>query len=969
VADNPSVRELLHAAVTAIGGVERPGQVQMADAVAEAIRACEHLLVQAGTGTGKSLAYLVPALLHDGPVVVATATLALQAQLVGRDLPRLADAVEALLGRRPSYAILKGRRNYLCKQRVYGGMPDDGEALFEYQPTSPLGREVQRARKWADDTDTGDRDELSPGVSDRAWGQVAVSSRECIGASRCPYGTVCFAEQARERAARADVVVTNHALLAIDALENIPVLPEHDTVVVDEAHELVDRVTGVATDDLTPAAVERAAKRAGRLAEEPLVDALLGAGESLGDGLAGVRAGRLASLPDRLRTDLAALRDAAAKVLGSITTSREDDPDTVAAKRNARAAVEEVLGVAERLVEFSAYDVVWVAVEERRGPVLRVAPLSVAGLLRSALFGERTVVLTSATLELGGSFDAVARSVGLGRLDDSDTEAPAWRGLDVGSPFDYARQGILYVARHLPAPGRDGLSEAMLDELAALVEAAGGRALGLFSSRRAAEQATAAMRERLELPVLCQGEDSMTELVRRFASDPRCCLFGTLSLWQGVDVPGSACQLVVVDRIPFPRPDDPLMSARAKAVDEAGGNGFMAVSASYAALKLAQGSGRLIRSASDRGVVAVLDSRLERARYAGFLRRTLPPFWYTTDRSTVLSALKRIDAAAPPPLPVRVAVVGSVAAAPTVPPETLGRRWTELEDALLRAGVAAGRSLECLTARHECSSEQLLARIAALDLAPPEDVLLSAAEPEARAQRLHARWSDEEDALLRRLVASGASEPVIAEHLERTLGAVRSRIAALGMGDAVRSQRAVAAGRPPRTGQRWTPEEDGELRAAFGRGVLVGELAEAHQRSRGAIAARLNELGIAGSLVWADGVAERVSEEERNLVYALTRVAVSASLDEAAIELAEGLDAEGFEVTVSERDGSVVLEVDSQGMTATVWLSESVGAAVEGAGLSVVAVLPSGSSRAGAAPDRCPAGADALVLLAARSVP
>jgi ATP-dependent DNA helicase DinG len=271
--------------------------------------------------------------------------------------------------------------------------------------------------------------------------------------------------------------------------------------------------------------------------------------------------------------------------------------------------------------------------------VLRVAPLAVNGLLREALFGERAVVLTSATLELGGSFEPIARQVGL-----TGDDAPEWTGLDVGSPFDYPRQGILYVARRLPPPGRDGASPAMLDELAALVEAAGGRTLGLFSSMRAAEAAAAEMRERLDLPVLCQGEDRTAALVRRFADDPATCLFGTLSLWQGVDVPGESCQLVVIDRIPFPRPDDPLMSARSQAVADAGGNGFMTVAATHAALRLAQGAGRLIRRASDRGVVAVLDSRLATARYAGFLLSSLPPFWATTDHDVAVAALRRLSA-------------------------------------------------------------------------------------------------------------------------------------------------------------------------------------------------------------------------------------------------------------------------------------------------------------------------------------
>ena len=230
------------------------------------------------------------------------------------------------------------------------------------------------------------------------------------------------------------------------------------------------------------------------------------------------------------------------------------------------------------------------------------------------------MVLTSATLALGGSFDAAAGSVGL-----LGANAPAWQGLDVGSPFDYPKQGILYLADHLPAPGRDGTSTEAMDELAELITAAGGRTLGLFSSRRAAEAAAEAMRERLDVPILCQGDDATPTLVREFAGDATTCLFGTLSLWQGVDVPGSACQLVVVDRIPFPRPDDPLASARQRAVAQAGGNGFMAVAAVHAALRLAQGVGRLIRTSDDRGVVAVLDPRLATARYGGFLRASLPP--------------------------------------------------------------------------------------------------------------------------------------------------------------------------------------------------------------------------------------------------------------------------------------------------------------------------------------------------------
>ena len=218
-----------------------------------------------------------------------------------------------------------------------------------------------------------------------------------------------------------------------------------------------------------------------------------------------------------------------------------------------------------------------------------------------------------------------------------------WRGIDVGSPFDYGQQAILYVARHLPPPGRDGLVKSQLDEICELVDAADGRTLGLFSSRRAAEAAAEHVRTALpHLTTLAQGDAQLPELAKQFVEDPHTILFGTLSLWQGLDVPGDTCQLVIIDRIPFPRPDDPLMSARQRAADKAGGNGFMQVAATHAALLMAQGAGRLIRTTTDRGVVAVLDPRLATARYGGFLKASLPPMWTTTDPALVRKALARL---------------------------------------------------------------------------------------------------------------------------------------------------------------------------------------------------------------------------------------------------------------------------------------------------------------------------------------
>ena len=670
----PDVPALLAAAVTALGGAPRDGQLTMAAAVASALESGEHLAVQAGTGTGKSLAYLVPGIRHavesGKTVVVSTATIALQRQLVDRDLPRLAAALAPELGRAPEFAILKGRRNYLCLHRLGAGAPEEPEeALFDAFTVSRMGREIQRLHTWAEKTREGDRDELVPGVSERAWRQVSVSARECLGVSRCPVGTDCFAEQARARAAKVDVVVTNHALLAIDAITGIPVLPEHDAVVVDEAHELVDRVTAVATAELLPVAVTAAARRCTKLIDERDVDALAASADSLAEAMTGLEPGRWERIPEPMIDVLCAVRDAAwtcRSAVGPVKAGMAaTDPEAAATRTAALALLEDVHDTVVRvLVAFDQpdpakrRDVVWLARAERSGASLKVAPLSVGGLLRENLFNEATVVLTSATLALGGSFDGLARQWGLppesavrsdtatatAKRAPSDESGPDWSSLDVGSPFAHASSGILYVAKHLPPPGRDGLVEAYLAEIEGLVGAAGGRTLGLFSSMRAAQTAAESMRERLDTPILCQGEDSTGQLISKFAADEATSLFGTLSLWQGVDVPGRSLSLVILDRIPFPRPDDPLLVARQRAVEANGGNGFLTVAANHAALLLAQGVGRLLRGVDDRGVIAVLDPRLMTARYGSYLRASLPPFWPTTDPVVVRAALARLTA-------------------------------------------------------------------------------------------------------------------------------------------------------------------------------------------------------------------------------------------------------------------------------------------------------------------------------------
>ena len=651
----------LDEAVRRLRGAPRPGQVEMAARVADALETRTHLLVQAGTGTGKSLGYLVPVMVRavdaGERAVISTATLALQRQILTRDAPLAADAVEVVTGSRPGVALLKGWQNYVCRHRLEGGYPDDEGALFSAGEATTAGRigeagrrsvgeQVVRLREWAADTTTGDRDDLVPGVSDRAWAQVSVSRAECLGPS-CPLREECFPELARAAAAEADVVVTNHAMLGIAAAGNPGVLPEHRVLVVDEAHELVERVRSQSTVSLSAAAVMRVAATARRGASV-LVTELESAGRRLQLSLADLPDGRLRDGPPPVLHEALVVLDAAARqVLADVREAAKAgrkgaDAGGAGGVALARTAVSDLVGAIERMTSDSVRehrDVAWVE-RPRMGtepPRLTLAPVDVAASVADSLLGDRAAVLTSATLALGGSFEPMARALGL------TLAAGQWDGADVGTPFDYARQGILYTPTHLPRPGR-GISEAVLDEILALTEASGGGMLGLFSSRRAAEEAAGVLRGATDLTVYAQGDDQLPTLVEAFAAEEDSCLVGTLSLWQGVDVPGRACRLVIIDRIPFPRPDDPVAQARSEAVAAGGGNGFMSVSAAHAALLLAQGAGRLIRRSEDRGVVAVLDPRLRTARYGAFLARSMPGLWPTRDRDVVLGALARLAA-------------------------------------------------------------------------------------------------------------------------------------------------------------------------------------------------------------------------------------------------------------------------------------------------------------------------------------
>jgi ATP-dependent DNA helicase DinG len=617
---------LLRVTAALPAGEERPGQVEMAEAVAHAVDGERHLVVQAGTGTGKTLAYLVPIILAGRRCVVATATKALQDQLAGKDLPFLAEH----LGVDVSYAVLKGRSNYVCLQRVEEvGEGADQLALDGLASLAPAD-ELRRIRRWSEESATGDRAELDFEPSPTAWAAVSVSSKECPGAARCPKGEVCFAEQARQAAAEASVVVVNTHLYGLHLESGRVILPEHEVVVIDEAHQLEDTISATFGIELGGSRFASLARSVRSILDAPeMVDGIEMSGTGLARALAPEVGRRLKGrLPEEIADALALAMDRLSRVqgaLGAIDDSR--GADVASRKERAVKATGILIGEIMYALEPRAGSVTWVEGPDH-APSLRVAPIDVAPDLQAALWSKTTSVLTSATIG-----PSMPLRLGLDGPTEDGVELRPYDQLDVGSPFDYEANALLYCAAHLPDPRQPGHEVALHDELEALISAAEGRTLALFTSYRAMDAALEELRKRLQWPILGQRDLPKPALVERFAADEETSLFATMGFWQGIDVPGPSLSLVTLDRLPFPRPDEPLLQARR---ERARADAFRLVDLPRAVTMLAQGAGRLIRTASDRGVVAVLDSRLAtNARYRWDIVRALPPMRRTRDRKEV----------------------------------------------------------------------------------------------------------------------------------------------------------------------------------------------------------------------------------------------------------------------------------------------------------------------------------------------
>jgi ATP-dependent DNA helicase DinG len=634
------------------GGQLRPAQVAMANAVADGITRGVPTIVEAPTGTGKSLAYLVPLALAAGsePAIVATATLTLQQQLIDTDLPALVEQFPGL-----TYAILKGRSNFLCLDKVAD--LDRGQATFSFKADE--GQQAELA-EWAATTDTGDGAELPDGIEQRLFRELTVGPRECTG-RKCSFFDDCFAEQAKAKAFGSNIVVTNVHMLLLDAQidadvrgesEDDPddprertaggfVLPRHRVVVIDEAHKLPEIASRVLGVELAPGRLNAAATTVAPFVEGAIVDRLRDDATLLGDRfdeMAKVDDGRLASGDESWAWVLREVAKHVGDARRQVDAAEVDGDREVARRQRALLSLGSLIEDLSALAEATKGTVVWVEPGgNQRRPSMTSAPIDVAPMLRNLLFDNRTVIATSATLAVSGTFDHVARQFGL----NEHPPRPALT-LKVDSPFDHKHNSLLYVPKEWPDPRSPKWQELYRERTLRFVRAAGGRTMLLFTSHKHLRETVDWIAPHLKkdgITLHVQGEAPTGRLIERMRQDETSVLAGTTSFWEGVDVPGDALSLVVIDKLPFPRRGDPLRDARREAVEAAGGNGFQQVDIPHTATLLAQGAGRLLRRVDDVGVVAVMDSRLATKSYRRAILETIPPFTRTIDPDAVVRFL------------------------------------------------------------------------------------------------------------------------------------------------------------------------------------------------------------------------------------------------------------------------------------------------------------------------------------------
>ena len=605
------------------GGEDRLGQQEMTRRVAEAFSRGEHLVVEAGTGIGKSLAYLTPAALTRTRVVIATATKNLQDQLAAKDAPLVAAQMPGL-----KVAVLKGRQNYLCLNRARG-VTDGAQLSFDDGDEVPKGiaDQMKRILTWSNNTSTGDRDELPFEVEERAWRQMSVTPQECLGRADCPQGGSCWAELARDRASSSDLVIVNAHLYASHLATDGNVLPSHEYVIFDEAHEILDIFAGMLGTSLKTQALHALAQVSRPLLGADgaeLVEDLHRQADVLADALTRqYNDNALKGMSDDVRAAVEECERLATLIADRLNQMSSADADQAFRLKRVQGPATHLRNDLARLRKVSGDELLFLT---KRGQDvdLEVSLVDLGPRLREDLWPHVSAILTSATIPVN-----LIHQLGL----PEETET-----LRFESPFDYAHNSLLYVPDDFPERNNPQCEDAIIEELVTLIGAAGGRTLALFTNRMVMQRVADAVAKHIDTPVLVQGGKSRAKLIAEFRDDVSASLFAVTSFWQGVDVQGHSLSLVTIDRLPFQVPGDPLAEARR----ERSTNPFMEVDLPRATMLLAQGVGRLIRSDTDRGVVAVLDTRLAEARYRSAMINRLPKMKRTRDQHEVVEFLEKL---------------------------------------------------------------------------------------------------------------------------------------------------------------------------------------------------------------------------------------------------------------------------------------------------------------------------------------
>jgi ATP-dependent DNA helicase DinG len=677
------------------GGERRPQQEAAVRSIEEAINNGEHLIVEAGTGTGKSFAAAIPAILSGERVVYSTATKQLSEQITNQDIPVLKTALHQQLGKNVSYALLKGRENYACKlkldslQSADRNDPNKGsqnQGLFaeeevavveEEKPNSKrsakkLAGEYKKIYNWVDKTRTGDVSE-APAVSDEVWKGISSTNAECVGRSSCPFGEICFAEAARDNARASQVVVTNHAITALD-LENpeSSLMGERSVFIFDEIHELDSYLSSawgttisakmiadalILSRKFKPALSAQTSYETAMLALTEALDKFSGAIEDVDHGLFPEN-----ELPIRVETVLTEMLANVERILIIASTSVDDPVKNQMLKSfgNLQDSLSLFLVDSEENIRWAKNETMmdtpsWNTKKNNGNPApatLHCAPLRIGPRLMKALHNKSaTMIGTSATIKVGGKFDSAIHELSLAEdLDDGAIPHRPFKAVDVGTPFNYAKQAMVYVPNKDTFPSaeyksRTEHSESVEDYSLRMIKALGGRALVLLTTTRRIEEVGDYLATYLPkgIKVLKQGDAPAPQLIEEFVNDETSVLVATMGMWHGLNAVGPTCSLVIMDKIPFPTVGDPLATARQNYANQQGRNGFMDVYVANANIKLSQGFGRLIRSMNDKGVVAILDTRLHTKSYGRAMLKSFPEnVSLFTELDTVLGALNRL---------------------------------------------------------------------------------------------------------------------------------------------------------------------------------------------------------------------------------------------------------------------------------------------------------------------------------------